>query len=110
MAKTLWFGKDAWLYNDPLCLLFPILFKLCDQQNIFVHQFISDARPVTFCRWLTDDLSLEWNKIVEDASTIMLDTTQDVVSWKLENSGRFSVKSTYNALTSSDGGSTFKYI
>lgn len=102
--------KDAWLYNDPLCLLFPDLFKLCEQQSISVYQFISDTVPVTFCRWLTDDLNLEWNKIVEDASTILLDTNQDVVSWKLENSGKFSVKSTYNALTNSDGGPTFKYI
>ena len=30
--------------------------------------------------------------------------------WKPENKGKFSVKSTYNALTSSEGGPTFKHI
>jgi len=55
-------------------------------------------------------LILKWNKNVEDASAILLDSDQDVVSWKLENSGKLSVKSTYNALTSSEGGPTFKYI
>lgn len=34
----------------------------------------------------------------------------DRITWKLEKKGGFSVKSTYNALTSSDGGPNFQYI
>jgi len=102
--------KDSWLYNEPLCILFPDLFKLCEQQNISVCQLIRGTINVTFCRWLTKELNLMWNKIIADAATVVLDSGHDIVSWKLENSGRFSVKSTYNALTYSDIGLTFKHI
>lgn len=79
--------KDTWLYSDPLCLLFPDLFKLCEQQNISVYQLISGTVNVTFCRWLTVELNFEWNKIIADAAAVILDSGHDIVSWKLENSG-----------------------
>ena len=35
-GKTTFFWKDTWLYEKPLCILYPVLFKFCQQQNILV--------------------------------------------------------------------------
>ena len=104
--------RDTWLYNDPLCSRSPDLFKLCDcdQKDIYVSQLISGLVPVSFCRWLTLELSNEWEKIMEDIFEINLVDEKDKVVWKLESNGTFSVKSTYNALTSSEGGLSHKCI
>lgn len=47
---------------------------------------------------------------MNDVLETQLMPEQDIVSWKLESKGKFSVKSTYNALTCSEGGPSFKYI
>lgn len=36
------FWKDAWLYDKPLNILFPDLFKLCEKQNISIRQVKND--------------------------------------------------------------------
>ena len=71
---------------------------------------ISGTRSISFTRWLAPELNQEWGKILNDNSVFQLEDVPDMASWKLENRGKFSVKSTYNALTSSDGGPHFKYI
>jgi hypothetical protein len=71
---------------------------------------IGGTSSITFTRWLTPELNQEWDEILKDASVFQLEDEPDMASWKLENIGKFSVKSTYNALTSSDGGPHFKYI
>lgn len=107
-STSVW--RDIWLYDEPLCDLFPGLFKLCEQQEITVHQMICNIIPITFSRWLTSELRWEWGKILRDTSELHLCDEQDIVSWKLEARGKFSVKSTYNALNSFDGGSSYKKI
>jgi hypothetical protein len=47
-GKNTLFGKESWLYSDYLYLLFPDLFKLCEQQNISVYQLISGATHISF--------------------------------------------------------------
>ena len=36
-GKNTFFWKDSWLYDKPLCMMFPDLFKFCKQQNILVE-------------------------------------------------------------------------
>lgn len=102
--------KDIWLYDEPLCNRFPVLYKLCEHQDILVHQWRDKSVIITFSRWLTDELRYEWGKILSDVSNIQLDEGPDSAIWKLESKGTFSVKSTYNALTTTDAGSSFKEI
>jgi len=40
---------------------------------------------------------------MKDILEIQLVSEHDTILWKLESRGKFSVKSTYNALTSSEG-------
>jgi hypothetical protein len=71
---------------------------------------VSGLIPLSFSRWLTSELRDEWDKIMKDILETQLVSEHDIVFWKLENKGKFSVKSTYNALTYSKGGSSFKNI
>ena len=47
--KTL-FRNDAWFYDKALSHLFPDLFKMCEQPNIWVHHVNFDSSNVTFTR------------------------------------------------------------
>jgi hypothetical protein len=48
---------------------------------------------------------------MKDILEIQLVSEHDTILWKLESRGKFSIKSTYNALTSSEGGgSAFRNI
>jgi hypothetical protein len=71
---------------------------------------ISGEVNISFSRWLTPDLQSEWCTIKDEIFAIQLGSDQDTVSWKLESNGKFSVKSTYNALTICESGSSFKNI
>jgi len=64
MANPPFFWKDVWLYDKSLEIMLPILFKLCEQKDSYVHQVLVGTVQLTFSRWLTEDLSTEWMKIV----------------------------------------------
>jgi hypothetical protein len=102
-GKSTLVWRDTWLYSDPLYTLFHDLFKLCEQKDINVFQLVSGLIPISFCRWLTSELRNKWDNIMKDILEIQLVSEHDTVLWKLESRGKFSVKSTYNALTSSEG-------
>jgi hypothetical protein len=82
--------RDTWLYSDPLSVRSPDLFKICGLKDTLVFQLINGLVPITFSRWLTDELRAEWNKIMEDISQTQLISEQDRVIWKLESKGKFS--------------------
>jgi hypothetical protein len=59
---------------------------------------------IQFRRWLYRELAESWDKICEDMDNFSLVNEPDIIYWKLEKSGKFSVKSMYNSLTSNDSG------
>ena len=103
MAVILCSGK-SWLYDKPLNVLFPDLFKLCEKQNISVQQVKCDIQLVSFTRWLVNDLQDDWLKNLSDLNLINKSDGKDKVTWKFGKNGRFSVKSTYDAMTVNDSG------
>jgi hypothetical protein len=109
-GKSALFWQDSWLYDSPLCILFPDLFKLCNQKEISVYQGVQETSAVTFCRWLSDELASSWAKIIQDLEHVQLTDLPDIVLWKLDKKNAFTVKSTYNALTSNENGNSFKNI
>jgi hypothetical protein len=92
------------LYDKPLNVLFPDLFKLCEKQNISVQQVKCDIQLVSFTRWLVSDLQDDWLKFFSDLDIINISDGKDKVTWKFGKNGRFSVKSTYDAMTVNDFG------
>ena len=94
------FWKDAWMYQQPICEIAPVLFELCDQKEVTVEQVRSGEVTFTFRRWLPQDLRASWEHIRRDAYSFPLDAESDRILWLLEKKKKFSVKSVYNALTS----------
>jgi hypothetical protein len=110
MVKKTLFCRDTWLYEKPLNILYPNLFKLCEQPDISLYSVKMNSLVITFTRWLVDDLREHWNNILRDVSNIILDTSDDVILWKFGNKGSFTVKYVYNALSTNDVGPYHKKI
>lgn len=104
MEKETLFWKDIWLYDQPLYILYPDLFAMCQKPDLTVFQVIADIHSVTFSRWLVDMWKENWDQIVHDIANVHLSDGVDVVKWKFGSKGHFSVKSVYNALTVNDSG------
>lgn len=98
------FWKDKWLYQQPLCVLVPELFELCECKDTTVEKNRSGQIQISFRRWLPWDLRIKWEQIWEDVISFPLDDRADMILWSLEKNKKFSVKSTYSALTSTDAG------
>lgn len=49
------FWLDPWVYKDPICLIAPALFELCDCKDILVANALNGS-SITFRRWLFGDL------------------------------------------------------
>ena len=90
------------LYPQALCTTEPILFELCECKDASVERIKSGEVQVTFRRWLPVELRSRWEEIWCDASPFILVNEPDKIIWTLEKNQKFSVKSTYNALTSRD--------
>jgi len=67
-------------YEKPLCMLFPDLFKFCEQQNISLNQVRNNRQSVSFTRWLTDTLLIDWQLIIDDLEKINFTSEDDLVS------------------------------
>lgn len=109
-GKNTLFWLDSWLYDKPLDVLFPDLFKLCEQQKVTVSQVKTIPNLLSFTRWLVYDLKVNWEKIMRDVDKIRLKDDNDLALWQLGGKGKFSVSSVYNALSSNDSGPYHKMI
>jgi len=89
------FWKDSWLYEKPLHLLYPDLFKLREQPDISVYDVKNNPQLVTFTRWLVDSWRLDWERICADVGEVTLNPGEDVTTWKFGPKGRFTVKPVY---------------
>lgn len=103
------FWSDPWLYDISLKELNPILFELCENKLISVAQYLR-GENITFRRWLYDELRNTWEMIVEDAAAFQPAREEDIITWDLKKNGKFSVKSLYDNLTSSESGIYHKRI
>lgn len=104
------FWKDSQVYQQPLCLVAPDLFELCECKDITVKNARNGEIPITFRRWLPADLRGRWEQIWRDILVFPLENVSDEIGWSLEKNNKFSVKSTYNALTRNDAGVYHKLI
>ena len=105
---SLW--TDVWIRNKPLCYLYPILFYLCCEKNIFVYNFLSKQGQLQFCRWLTPLLFEQWMEVINIIYEHAFMNEEDTPIWKWNKSSRFSTKSVYEFLTKEDSGKHFKHI
>lgn len=109
-GKKALFWKDSWLYEQPICVLFPELCKMAQQQNATVAEAVLAPHNLSFSRWLVDKWLRQWNKIKADMAQIQLNDCDDLVSWRFGKHGAFTVKSMYDCLSVNESGPYHKEI
>jgi hypothetical protein len=79
--KTL-FWEDSWLIGGPLCIAHPVLYDLCKDKLITVHEMLVRNGHPNFYRWLHNPLFEEWLGIVEKTYSFNFSSQKDIVTWK----------------------------
>ena len=109
-TKTL-FWKDPWIDPNPLCSMHPVLFEMCTEKDISVHNFLLRHGHIDFHRWLSPILFEQWLGVVDRVYSFPFTNESDRIIWKWnKKSGLFTTKSTYDWLTSGDAGMHFRHI
>lgn len=107
--KTL-FWVDTWLYEKPLSVLFPDLYKMAHQKDISVNKVMFNPQQVCFSRCLVGKWRLDWLSILKTLTNVQLGGEEDVTVWRLGGKGKFIFKSIYNTLAESDAGPYHKKV
>ena len=74
------FWEDPWIKDKPLCILFRVLYDLCLDKFVSVHQFLSRSAQLQFPRWLPPFLFDSWIRLLNAIYAFPFDNTNDVVS------------------------------
>jgi hypothetical protein len=79
---------------------FPLMFAICDNQAISVADaLLQNSLQVRFRRSLDQEGLRQWSALLEIMAPVLLRTGQDKVTWHLEQTGSYSVKSMYSKLS-----------
>jgi hypothetical protein len=99
-GKRTYVWLDWWIGNTTLRDRYPQLFDCC----AFPYIMVKDARQgqgwgILFRRPLGLAETIEWDNLTRELDGIKASELQDGVSWKLEQSGVFSTRSSYLQLS-----------
>ena len=110
------FGNLARLWMDPcgekqpLCTQFPILFSVCNDQEITVAKFRENVEVNFFRRRLNPELLAQWKKVHAWVRALPLSNDPDQVVWALGGKKYFTTKSVYKYLERNITGCNFRWI
>ena len=90
------FWTDCWQGADILKDRFPLVFAVCDNQQISVASVVNNS--IRLRRSLSEVAKVKWVKLLQLIDQIHLSEELDSVSWSLEVSGQYSVASMYAKL------------
>jgi hypothetical protein len=95
----IWFWKDIWLGNAPLCVQYPALYNIVRRKSDAIATVMATSPPnVTFRRVLFGQRLLAWNSLIDRLGDIQLWPEPDEFRWNLHVDGTFSVHSLYKAI------------
>lgn len=95
------FWLCAWCTEKPLYALFPSLFSIAAYPNAMASEiFATGEAQIGFLRDLSVQEQAAFVAMSEILSLVSVSEDRDSISWSLEASGRFSVKSLYAKLVS----------
>jgi hypothetical protein len=93
------FWNDLWIGEEPLSVRFPNLFNKSSDTDLKLSQAHSqDGWRITFRRNLTQEDLASWQQLCGLVEDIDLEDVPTSISWRLEQSGKFSTRSLYLAL------------
>src|SRR5690242_9138067 len=99
-----------WLDDAPLSLHCSSLFELCNNKNITVNEFFEKNGSLCFRRWLPTILNNQWETLKSRVLNLHLIDEPDEISWKWTRTGKITIKSIYDQLTSSEAGDPYNKI
>jgi hypothetical protein len=109
-GKLMSFWKDTWLGDKPICVDYPILFDLCDDQNVSVRNVAQAGWVIRFKVRLPPMIRDQWYSLAQKLNDVSFNGDQDKVVWKWSASRKFTVKSVYNHLTKNGNGPAYRNI
>ena len=91
------FWEDTWLGDEPLARQYPSLYNIVRIKEATVASVLSMALPVnlTFRRSFMGNKWNRWTHLLLRLIEVQLSNENDVFSWDLTPSGRFTIKSLY---------------
>lgn len=93
------FWKDWWIGESPLCTRFPRLFDISSNHDILIAQAYSgDSWRLSFRRTFGQEELDQWTCLLQEIESLTPSVEDDQVSWALEPSGSFSVRSLYHKI------------
>ncbi|XP_071677232.1 uncharacterized protein [Lolium perenne] len=93
------FWSDWWQGSGPLCSRFPALFSIAADPQITVSRCFGTLGGIpTFRQSLGPPARIELALLLSETAGTQLSDGPDIISWALEPSGKFSVKSLYRRL------------
>jgi hypothetical protein len=88
------FWHDSWLGNYPLKISFPNIFKISSNLDLEVAKALVNGQwHIEFRRQLNENLSGEWDSLLDLLSEVELFEGRDEVFWSLERSKKYSLRS-----------------
>jgi hypothetical protein len=108
--KSVSFWLDKWLDDKPLCVAYPILFDLCADKRISVHEMWSEGWVIHFQIIPQGLARSQWYELAERLNNVSLNDGKDIPLWRWTASKVFSVKSVYNHLTKHESGADYNRI
>jgi hypothetical protein len=94
--SSLSFWNDTWIGDEPFSVRFPTLFEKSSDTDLKIAQAYSEEGwRIPFRRNLGKDDMQAWHDLCALVEEIDLEDVSDKISWQLEPSSRFSVRSLY---------------
>jgi hypothetical protein len=99
-GRKIRFWLDTWCGGCGLDLVFPNLFKICNQQEWTIDRVLRNGGiNLTFRRAFGGAEDVEWEELIKVVERVTTSQQPDSVTWVLEKSGNFSTFSLYKEIT-----------
>jgi hypothetical protein len=102
--------KDHFIDTSPLCEQFPVLFDLCQSQDISLKDALDLDLAIPLRRILRGENLNTWNTVKTKLLELNLSTSPDSIHWSLNQNRIFSTKSVYIWLQRNLAGSHNRWI
>jgi hypothetical protein len=101
---------DSWSEDKPLGVTYSVLFELCSNKKISVHEVWNEGWVIHFKINRQGIVKSQWYELAAKLNNVTLNETKDLPIWKWNANKQFSVKSVYEHLTRDDAGMAYKRV
>lgn len=104
------FYGDSWCGHTPLKDQFHRLYETSNDIGCSVADMASRRWRLTFRRWLEEECQYDYTRLNSKLMGMGVNDEEDRPIWKWSKSGRYTVRSLYNLLTSQGTNRSFRQL